>query len=100
MRRRNAYNFSSGPSDIVTRLTAYLIGTCPNLTTDNLLTSYPLAVSLLKDKITLLGTLKKNKKEKAPIPEESRHEFDQASYGKQSTALKSSSSHQMLLGQI
>src|SRR5215510_5531487 len=57
------YNFSSGPSDIVTRLTAHLKGTCRNLTTDNWYTSYPLAVSLLKDKITLVGTLKKNKKE-------------------------------------
>jgi len=57
------YNFSSGPSDIVTRLTAHMKGTCRNLTTDNWYTSYPLAVSLLKDKITLVGTLKKNKKE-------------------------------------
>src|SRR5215469_15705523 len=52
------YNFSSGPSDIVTRLTAHLKGTFRNLTTDNWYTSYPLAVSLLKDKITLVGTLK------------------------------------------
>jgi len=56
------YNFSSGPSDIVTRLTAHLKNTCRNLTADNWYTSYPLAVSLLKDKITLVGTLKKNKK--------------------------------------
>jgi len=57
------YNYSNGPSDIVTRLTAHLKGTCRNLTTDNWYTSYPLAVSLLKDKITLVGTLKKNKRE-------------------------------------
>ena len=55
------YNFSSGPSDIVTRLTVHMKGTCRNLTTDNWYTSYPLAVSLLKDKITLVGTLKKQK---------------------------------------
>jgi hypothetical protein len=43
----------------------HLKGTCHNLnlTTDNWYTSYPLAVSLLKDKITLVGTLKNNKKE-------------------------------------
>jgi hypothetical protein len=40
-----------------------LKGTCRNLTTDNWYTSYPLAVSLLKDKITLVGTLKKNENE-------------------------------------
>jgi hypothetical protein len=51
------YNFTNGPSDIVTRLTAHLKGTCCNLTTDNWYTSYPLAVSLLKGKITLDGRL-------------------------------------------
>jgi hypothetical protein len=56
------YSFSSGPSDIVTRLTAHLKSTCRNLTTDNWYTSYPLAVSLLKDKISLVGTLKKTKR--------------------------------------
>ena len=34
-----------------------------NLTTDNLCTSYPLAVSLLRDKITIIRTLRKTKRE-------------------------------------
>ena len=54
---------SNSPGDIVERLISHLKGTCRNLTTDNWYTSYTLAMSLLQDKITLVGTLKKNKRE-------------------------------------
>ena len=54
---------SNSPGDIVEKLISHLKGTCRNLTTDNWYTSYTLAMSLLQDKITLVGTLKKNKRE-------------------------------------
>ena len=53
----------NSPADIVERLISHLKGTCHNLTTDNWYTSCTLAMSLLQDKITLVGTLKKNKRE-------------------------------------
>ena len=48
---------------MVERLISHLKGTCRSLTMDNWYTSYTLAMSLLQDKITLVGTLKKNKRE-------------------------------------
>ena len=57
------HEVSNSPADIVERLISHLKGTCRNLTTDNWYTSYTLAMSLLQDKITLVGTLKKNKRE-------------------------------------
>ena len=54
---------SNSPGNIVERLISHLKGTCRNLTTDNWYTSYTLAMSLLQDKIILVGTLKKNKRE-------------------------------------
>ena len=54
---------SNSPGDIVERLISHLKGTCRNLTMDNWYTSYTLAKSMLRDKITLVGTLKKNKRE-------------------------------------
>ena len=54
---------SNSPGDIVERLISHLKGTFRNLTMDNWYTSYTLAMSLLEDKITLVGTLKKNKRE-------------------------------------
>lgn len=57
------YNFSNSSSDVVNRLIGHLKGTCRNLTTNNWYTSYPLAVSLLEQKIILVGTHKKNKRE-------------------------------------
>ena len=57
------HEVSNSPADIVERLISHLKGTCRNLTTDNWYTSYTLAISLLQDKITLVGTLKKNKRE-------------------------------------
>lgn len=61
------YFVSNKPFDIVNRLIAHLKGSGRNLTTDNWYTSYPLAKSLLNDNITLLGTMRSNKKE---IPRE------------------------------
>ena len=57
------YEVSNSPADIVERLINYLKGTCRDLTTDNWYTSYTLAKSLLQDKITVIGTLKKKKRE-------------------------------------
>ena len=54
---------SNSPADVVERLISHLKGTCRNLTTDNWYTSYTLAMSLLQDKITVVRTLKKNKRE-------------------------------------
>ena len=58
-----SHEASNSPGDIVERLISHLKGTYRNLTTDNWYTSYTLAMSLLQDKMTLVGTLKKNKRE-------------------------------------
>ncbi|XP_035206542.1 piggyBac transposable element-derived protein 4-like [Stegodyphus dumicola] len=55
------------PSEIVKRLCAPLFGSGRNITMDNWYTSYPLAKELLSKKLTVVGTLKKNK---AVIPAE------------------------------
>ena len=57
------YEVSNSLADIVERLISHLKGTCRNLTMDNWYTSYTLAMSLQQDKITVVGTLKKNKRE-------------------------------------
>lgn len=57
------YRQSNSPTDIVNRLIRHLEGSSRNLTTDNWYTSYPLALSLLERKITILGTMRKNKRE-------------------------------------
>lgn len=57
------YMQSNSPTDIVNRLIRHLEGSSRNLTTDNWYTSYPLALSLLERKITILGTMRKNKRE-------------------------------------
>lgn len=57
------YNISNSPSDVVMRLMNPILGSGRNLTTDNWYTSIPLAENLLKNKITLVGTMRKNKKE-------------------------------------
>ena len=57
------HEVSNSHADIVERLISHLKGTCCNLTTDNWYTSFTLAMSLLQGKITLVGTLKKNKRE-------------------------------------
>ncbi|CAH2006856.1 unnamed protein product, partial [Acanthoscelides obtectus] len=57
------YSQSNTPTAIVHRLLAEQKGSNRNLTSDNWYSSYPLAVELLQDKITFIGTLKKNKRE-------------------------------------
>lgn len=61
------YSVSNSPSDVVLRLIDYVAGKNRNLTCDNWYSSYSLSLSLLKKKITFLGTLRKNKRE---IPNE------------------------------
>lgn len=57
------YAVSNSPIDVVKRLVSPLENSCRNITTDNYYTSIPLADYLLQKKLTLVGTLKKNKKE-------------------------------------
>ncbi|XP_035207646.1 uncharacterized protein LOC118182410 [Stegodyphus dumicola] len=61
------YEASNSSIDIVKRLIGAHEGSNCNLTTDNWYTSYPLAQYLLTKGISLVGTLRKNKKE---IPNE------------------------------
>ncbi|UYV69595.1 hypothetical protein LAZ67_6004045 [Cordylochernes scorpioides] len=63
-----SYQKSNTPSDIVKRLITPISGTHRNITTDTWCTSFPLAQELLENnKLTLVGTLRKNMKE---IPKE------------------------------
>jgi hypothetical protein len=56
------YQLSSSPAD-VERMTSPLSGSGRNVAVDNWFTSVPLAMQLLKDhNLTLLGTIRKNKK--------------------------------------
>lgn len=57
------YKVSYKPKDIVMRLCTPILGSGRNLTCDNWYSSLPLAEELLKNKITMVGTLRKNKKE-------------------------------------
>lgn len=57
------YHLSNTPTEIVHRLLQNLKGSNRNLTCDNWYSSYPLAKQLLLHKITMIGTLKKNKRE-------------------------------------
>jgi Transposase IS4 len=57
------YEASNSPIDIVKRLVKDIENSKRNLTTDNWYTSIPLADYLLHKKITVIGTLKKNKRE-------------------------------------
>lgn len=57
---------SNTPRDIVDRLTVPIEGSWRTLTTDNWYTSIPLAETLFQKKITLIGTLRKNKREIPP----------------------------------
>ena len=70
---------------IVTDLTKPLRNSGRNITTDNWFTSFPLARELLLNNLTLIGTLKKNKKEipkdliinkKRPIGSSEFRDFD------------------------
>ncbi|UYV67656.1 hypothetical protein LAZ67_5001501 [Cordylochernes scorpioides] len=61
---RGPFYKSNASDDVVKRLVEPVSGTKRNITTDNWYTSFPLAQSLLTEhNLTLVGTLKKNKKE-------------------------------------
>lgn len=59
-------NNSNKPTDIVKRLVEPIEKSNRNLTTDNYYTSFPLAEHLLQVGLTLLGTMKRNKREIPP----------------------------------
>lgn len=66
LQREGPFKTSNKPFDIVQRLVEPIKDTKRNLTTDNYYTSYELAEYLLKNGLTLTGTLKKNKRELPP----------------------------------
>lgn len=58
------YKLSNKPEDVVKRLCVPIYNSNRNITIDNWFGSYNLAISMLKDhKLTIVGTLRKNKKE-------------------------------------
>lgn len=60
------YNISNKPKDVVTRLTQPLFGTGRNVTCDNWFTSFELVQFLKEKKLSLLGTVRKNKRQLPP----------------------------------
>jgi len=60
------YDVRNTPTDIVKRLVSPIENSNKNVTTDNWYTNIPLLHYLLEKKITLLGTMKKNKHEIPP----------------------------------
>jgi len=56
-------NISTTPQSVVMRLSAPIHGTGRNITMDNWFTSYPLSQELLLQKVTMVGTCRKNKRE-------------------------------------
>lgn len=61
------FQLSNSPGEVVKRLVQVVKGTYRNITMDNWFTSFPLALELKNDcKLTMLGTLKKNKREIPP----------------------------------
>lgn len=61
------YKFSNSPGDVVERLSAPVSGTGRNITIDNWFTSCELAEKMLtKHKLTIVGTLRKNKRQIPP----------------------------------
>ena len=61
-----AYKASNSPCDVVERLCSGIFGTGRNITLDNWFTSYDLAQKMLSHQITLVGTLRKNKRQIPP----------------------------------
>lgn len=61
------YNIPNDTKSLVKRLTEPIKNTGRNITMDNYFTSIELAKDTIKDKLTIVGTLRKNKKE---IPQE------------------------------
>ena len=60
------YDVRNTPTDIVKQLVSPIQNSNKNVTTDNLYTNIPLLHYLLEKKTTLLGTMKKNKREIPP----------------------------------
>lgn len=61
------YKLSNSPADLVERMVSPISRTGRNITIDNWFTSIPLASKLLNDhKLTLVGTIRKNKREIPP----------------------------------
>ncbi|UYV83181.1 hypothetical protein LAZ67_23000083 [Cordylochernes scorpioides] len=86
------YKKSNSPDDIVKRLIIPISGTSRNITTDNWYTSYKLSQDLLTEhKLTLVGTLKKNKKEipKIFLPNRNRPKYNSIFGFTQNTTLVS-----------
>ncbi|UYV64847.1 hypothetical protein LAZ67_3002151 [Cordylochernes scorpioides] len=86
------YKKSNSPDDIVKRLITPISGTSRNITTDNWYTSYKLSQDLLTEhKLTLVGTLKKNKKEipKIFLPNRNRPKYNSIFGFTQNTTLVS-----------
>lgn len=62
------YKVDNGPTSVVQRLIQPISGTGRNVTCDNWFTSIPLAIDLLTNhKLTMVGTLRKNKGEIPPL---------------------------------
>lgn len=57
------YKVNNSPSSVVERMCQYIKGSNRNITMDNWFNSYSLACNLLRSKLTIVGTLRKNKKE-------------------------------------
>ena len=60
------YKVSNSPGDVVEQLCSGIFGTGRNITLDNWFTSYDLAEKMLRHQITLVGTLRKNKRHIPP----------------------------------
>ncbi|KRZ09958.1 PiggyBac transposable element-derived protein 4 [Trichinella zimbabwensis] len=57
-----SYQMDTSPTAVVKRLCSAIVGSGRNITMDNWFMSYPLVEDLLKEKLTAVGTLRKNKK--------------------------------------
>lgn len=58
---RGPFWVSTSTRDVVNRIVSHIEGTGRNITCDNFFTSLPLAEDLLQKKLTLVGTIRKNK---------------------------------------